>query len=86
MTKLNNVDITVLCKKGGLKANLPNLFKFFKLYATSSVVFVDDYYHFLSYLRKKMTLSLFSFGTLAVCLKHLAFQGSVVTAIFAKVP
>ena len=53
MTKLNNVDITVLCKKGGLKANLPNLFKFFKLYATSSVVFVDDYYHFLSYLKKK---------------------------------
>ena len=53
MTKLNNVDITVLCKKGGLKENLPNLFKFFKLYATSSVVFVDDYYHFLSYLKKK---------------------------------
>ena len=25
----------------------------FKLYATSSVVFVDDYYHFLSYLKKK---------------------------------
>ena len=53
MTKLNNVYITVLCKKGGLKENLPNLFKFFKLYATSSVVFVDDYYHFLSYLKKK---------------------------------
>lgn len=53
MTKLDNVDITVLCKKGGLKDNLPNLFKFFKLYATSSVVFVDDYYHFLSYIKKK---------------------------------
>ena len=53
MTKIENIDITVLCKKGGLKANLPNLFKFFKLYATSSVVFVDDYYHFLSYLKKK---------------------------------
>lgn len=53
MTKLENADITVLCKKGGLKANLPNLFKFFRLYATSRVVFVDDYYHFLTYLKKK---------------------------------
>lgn len=53
MTKLENVDITVLCKKGGVRDNLPNLFKFFKLYATSRVVFVDDYYHFLSYIKKK---------------------------------
>lgn len=53
MTKLNDVEITVLCKKGGLKQSLPNLLKFFKLYATSRIVFVDDYYHFLSYLKKK---------------------------------
>lgn len=84
MTKLDNVDITVLCKKGGLKDNLPNLFKFFKLYATSSVVFVDDYYHFLSYIKRKMMLNSFSFGTRAVRLKLLAFQGLGVTVIFAK--
>ena len=53
MTKIDGIEINVLCKKGGLEANLPNLFKFLKLYATSSVVFVDDYYHFLSYLKKK---------------------------------
>lgn len=53
MTKLDGVEITVLCKKGGVKENLPNLFKFFKEYATSRVVFVDDYYHFLTYLKKK---------------------------------
>ena len=53
MTKLPDVEINVLCKKGGVNANLPNLFKFFRLYATSRVVFVDDYYHFLTYLKKK---------------------------------
>jgi CDP-glycerol glycerophosphotransferase (TagB/SpsB family) len=52
-TKLENVDITVMCKKGGVKNNLPNLFKFFRLYATSRVVFVDDYYHFITYVKKK---------------------------------
>ncbi len=53
MTKEPDIDIKVLCKKGGVKENLPNLFKFFRLYATSRVVFVDDYYHFISYLKKK---------------------------------
>ncbi len=53
MTKIDGVDITVLCKKGGIKSSLPNIFKFFKLYATSRVVFVDDYYHFVSYVKKK---------------------------------
>lgn len=58
MTKLDNVEITVMCKKGGLKANLPNLYKFFKLYATSGVVFVDDYYHLLTYVKKKEDVTL----------------------------
>lgn len=58
MTKLPGIEINVLCKKGDVKSNLPNLFKFFKLYATSSVVFVDDYYHFLSYLKKKDDVTL----------------------------
>lgn len=53
MTKVKDIDIVVLCKKGGIKKNLVNLFKFFKIYATSSVVFVDDYYHLLSYVKKK---------------------------------
>lgn len=58
MTKIPGIEINVLCKKGGVKSNLPNLFKFFKLYATSAVVFVDDYYHFLSYLKKKDDVTL----------------------------
>ncbi|MGN1328358.1 MAG: CDP-glycerol glycerophosphotransferase family protein [Eubacterium sp.] len=58
MTKIPGIEINVLCKKGGVKSNIPNLFEFFKLYATSSVVFVDDYYHFLSYLKKKDDVTL----------------------------
>lgn len=53
MTKIEGIEITVLCKKGGLKTNIPNMFKFFKEYATSRVVFVDDYYHLLTLLKKK---------------------------------
>lgn len=58
MTKIPNLDINVLCKRGSVSSNLPNLFKFFKLYATSKVVFVDDYYHFISYLKKKEDVTL----------------------------
>lgn len=58
MTKIPGIEINVLCKKGGVKSNIPNLYKFFKLYATSRVVFVDDYYHFLSYLKKKDDVTL----------------------------
>lgn len=58
MTKIPGIEINVLCKKGGVKSNIPNLFKFFRLYATSRVVFVDDYYHFLSYLKKKDDVTL----------------------------
>lgn len=58
MTKLEGVDITVLCKKGGIKANLSIMFKFFKEYATSSIVFVDDYYHMLTFVKKKENVRL----------------------------
>lgn len=53
MTKIPGIEITVLCRKGGLEKNLAILFKFLKLYATSKIVFVDDYYHLLSYVKKK---------------------------------
>ncbi|MCC8073257.1 MAG: CDP-glycerol glycerophosphotransferase family protein [Clostridiales bacterium] len=58
MTKVDGVDITVLCKKGGIRKSLPNIFKFFKLYATSKVVFVDDYYHMITYVKKKDDVNL----------------------------
>ena len=53
VSTIENADIKILCKKGGLKESFPVLFRFLYLYMTSRVVFVDDYYHFLSYVRKK---------------------------------
>lgn len=53
LKKDSNLEIIVLCKKGGLKKSLPSFFKFVKHYYTSKVVFVDDYYHFISYVKKK---------------------------------
>lgn len=58
MTKIPGIEITVLCRKGGLEKNLSILFKFLKLYATSKIVFVDDYYHMLSYVKKKEEVKL----------------------------
>lgn len=58
MTKLDGVEIVVLSKKGDVKSNMPNLFRFFKEYATSKVIFVDDYYHFITFLRKKEEVTL----------------------------
>ena len=51
MTKVPGVEITVLCHKGNLLHSLPVLRQFLRLYATSQVVFVDDYYHLLSYVK-----------------------------------
>lgn len=58
MTKVPNIEISVLCCKGGIKRNLKILFKFLKLYSTSKIVFVDDYYHMLSYVKKKDGVSI----------------------------
>ena len=58
MTKVPGVEITVLCHKGNLLHSLPVLRQFLRLYATSQVVFVDDYYHLLSYVKKKPEVQL----------------------------
>ena len=58
MTKVPGVEITVLCRKGNLLHSLPVLRQFLRLYATSQVVFVDDYYHLLSYVKKKPQVQL----------------------------
>lgn len=58
MTKVPGVEITVLCHKGNLLHSLPVLRQFLRLYATSKVVFVDDYYHLLSYVKKKPEVQL----------------------------
>lgn len=58
MTKLEGAEIVVLSKKGAVKSNITNLFKFFKEYATSRVIFIDDYYHFITFLKKKEEVTL----------------------------
>ena len=58
MTKASGVEITVLYHKGNLLHSLPVLRQFLRLYATSQVVFVDDYYHLLSYVKKKPEVQL----------------------------
>ncbi|MBE6742069.1 MAG: hypothetical protein E7570_07180 [Ruminococcaceae bacterium] len=50
---IKTADIQVFCKKGGAKSTLSILPKFLYLYMTSKVVFVDDYYHLISYVNKK---------------------------------
>ncbi len=47
------LDIHMDCKSGGAKATLLHLFKFLYLYMTSRVVYIDDYYHLISYIKKK---------------------------------
>lgn len=58
MTKVPDIEITVLCCKGGIEKNIKILFKFLKTYSTSKIVFVDDYYHMLSYVKKKKGVEL----------------------------
>ena len=53
VSDIQNADIRVLCKKGGAKETLSILFKFLYLYMTSGIVFIDDYYHLISYVKKK---------------------------------
>ncbi len=53
-----NADTRLVCKKGGAKGTLGVLFKFLHLYMTSRVVFVDDYYHLISYVKKKKNTKL----------------------------
>ena len=53
-----NADVHIICKKGGAKGTMAVLFRFMYLYMTSRVVFVDDYYHLVSYVKKKKNTKL----------------------------
>lgn len=53
VSKTPGLDVNVVCKSGGMLGTLPVLFKFLHLYMTSKVVFVDDYYHLISYVNKR---------------------------------
>ena len=55
---IENADVHLVCKGGGAKGTLAVLFKFLRLYMTSRVVFVDDYYHLVSYIKKKKNTKL----------------------------
>lgn len=50
---MDNVDIHLLCKRGGVKGTIPVIFKFLRLYMTSRIIYIDDYYHLISYVKKK---------------------------------
>lgn len=50
---IDNADIHLVCRSGGAKAVIPVLFKFLWLYMTSKIVYIDDYYHLISYVKKK---------------------------------
>lgn len=46
-------DVKLLCHNAGMKAMAKNIFKFLYLYMTSKIVYIDDYYHFISYIDSK---------------------------------
>lgn len=46
-------EVKVLSKGGGIKSAFSLLFGFMYLYMTSKVVYVDDYFHLISYVKKK---------------------------------
>lgn len=48
-----NFDVHILCKAGGMKSVYFQICRFLILYMTSRVVFVDDYYHLITYVKKK---------------------------------
>jgi CDP-ribitol ribitolphosphotransferase len=50
---MDNVDIHLICKSGGVKFTVSVVFKFMWLYMTSKIVYIDDYYHLISYVKKK---------------------------------
>lgn len=50
---IEGADIHLVCRSGGAKGTLKVLPKFMWLYMTSRIVYVDDYYHLISYVKKK---------------------------------
>lgn len=46
-------DVKLLCHNAGGKAMAKNFFKFIYMFMTSRIVYVDDYYHFISYIKTK---------------------------------
>lgn len=50
---MDGVDVRLYCHQGGVKGAVLSIFKFLYLYMTSAVVYVDDYYHPISYVKKK---------------------------------
>lgn len=53
LSKEKDFDIKLLCHNAGVKAMAKNFFKFIYCYMTSKVIFVDDYYHFITYIKSK---------------------------------
>lgn len=47
------LDVHICCASGGAKGTLLHLFEFLHYYMTSRVVYIDDYYHLISYVKKK---------------------------------
>lgn len=53
VSKMDDVDVHLLCHTGGAKSSLKVMLKFMYLYMTSKVVYIDDYYHLISYVTKR---------------------------------
>lgn len=51
--EIPDMDVHLICQSGGAKGTIKVLFGFLKLYMTSRVVFVDDYYHLISFIKKR---------------------------------
>lgn len=50
---MDDVDVHLCCHYGGALGTITQVFKFLRLYMTSRIVYVDDYYHLVSYVTKK---------------------------------
>ena len=53
ISKDDAFEVKVLSKGGGVRSAFSLLFGFMYLYMTSKVVYVDDYFHLISYVKKK---------------------------------
>lgn len=58
VSAMDNVDIHLCCHYGGALGTVTQIFKFLRLYMTSRIVYIDDYYHPISYVTKKNVTTL----------------------------
>lgn len=55
---MEDVDVRLCCHGGGALSTFMSTFKFLHIYMTSQVVCIDDYYHLISYVKKRKNTKL----------------------------